>query len=119
MAKTYYNIEKDGKVILWNIRSANTFLSRFMGLMTKKDLGGDGGIYLTPCGQVHTFMMRFCIDIVFLSHDHEVLHIESSLRPCRVTPYVRGSAGVLEAASGFARDAGLKTGDKLDFVKRG
>lgn len=117
--KRYYNIEKDGNVILWDVRSADTFLERFKGLMMKKGLGRTGGIYLTPCNQIHTFMMRFRIDVIFLSLEHEVLYIESNMKPCRVTPCVSGAVGVLEAAPGFAEHAGIRAGDKLDFVKRG
>ena len=119
IVKMYYNIEKDDNVILFSVRSGDTFLDRFKGLMMKKGLGQTGGLYLTPCNQIHTFMMRFRIDVIFLSLEHEVLYIESNMKPCRVTPCVSGAVGVLETAPGFAGRAGIRAGDKLDFVKRG
>lgn len=118
MPKRYINIKKNGQEILWDVRVADSFLSRLSGLMLKEDLGGEGGLYLTPCSQIHTFMMRFEIDVIFLSSKHEVLHIVKNMKPCHVSHLVKGAAAVIEVASGFAERAGIIVGDKLDFEKR-
>ncbi len=111
------NIEKDNHPILRHVIPADTFLSRFAGLMMKKDLGGAGGLYISPCNQIHTFMMRFDIDAIFLSQKGDILHILSAMKPGRVSPRVRGAVGVLETSPGFAKREGLAVGDRLDFVK--
>jgi uncharacterized membrane protein (UPF0127 family) len=118
MAKSYYCIEKNEQVLLHNVRSASTFFGRLFGLMMKKNLGVDDGIYLSPCNQIHTFMMRFRIDAIFLSSENEVLHIENSMKPCKISRLVRGAAGVLETASGFASNVDIRVGDKVSFVKK-
>jgi uncharacterized membrane protein (UPF0127 family) len=119
MIEKFYDIEKDGDVILRNVRMADSFFNRLKGLMLKKGLDGIGGLYLTPCNQIHTFMMRFCIDAIFLSRDNEVLFIANNTKPCRITPFIRSAAGVIETAPGFAGHAEIHTGDKIDFVRRG
>lgn len=118
MQKRYLNIKKNGQAILENVRVADTFLSRLSGLMFRKDLKGDGGLYLTPCNQIHTFLMKFEIDAIFVSRQHEVLHIESNIKPCRVSRHVKGAAAVIETAPGFAGCAGIVVGDELDFIEK-
>jgi len=87
--------------------------------MMKKSLGGDGGLLLVPCRQIHTFMMRFPIDAVFLSREQEIVHIERGLVPGRMTPYVKDAWSVLEAPAGFAAESRLSVGDRLRFEGRG
>lgn len=118
MKNRYFNIQKEGFNILLDVKLADAFLTRFSGLMFKKDLGYAGGLYLTPCNQIHTFMMRFPIDAIFLSRECEILHIQSKMKPGRVSPLVRGASGVLETSPGFAGRAGLAVGDRLNIGKR-
>ncbi|HOA84894.1 MAG: DUF192 domain-containing protein [Clostridiales bacterium] len=117
--KKYTNITKEGRIILENVRVAGSFFSRLSGLMMKKSLGGDGGLLLVPCRQIHTFMMRFPIDAVFLSREQEIVHIERGLVPGRMTPYVKDAWSVLEAPAGFAAESRLSVGDRLRFEGRG
>ncbi|HHT54381.1 MAG TPA: DUF192 domain-containing protein [Clostridiales bacterium] len=117
--KNYTNITKEGRIILENVRVAGTYFGRLRGLMMKKSFGGDGGLLLLPCRQIHTFMMKFPIDAVFLSREQEVVHIERALMPGRVTPYIKNAWSVLEAAIGFAGEYGLEVGDRLRLEGRG
>ena len=117
--KKYTNITKEGRIILVNVRVAGSFFSRLSGLMMKKSLGGDGGLLLVPCRQIHTFMMRFPIDAVFLSREQEIVHIERGLVPGRMTPYVKDAWSVLEAPAGFTAESRLSVGDRLRFEGRG
>ena len=97
--KNYTNITKEGRIILENVRVAGTYFGRLRGLMMKKSFGGDGGLLLLPCRQIHTFMMKFPIDAVFLSREQEVVHIERALMPGRVTPYIKTHGACLRLPS--------------------
>ena len=46
---------------------AESFVSRFMGLMGKSGLEAGEGIWLRPCNSIHMWFMRFPIDVVFVS----------------------------------------------------
>ena len=49
-----------------NVRLANTFRTRFMGLMGVWPLPMGEGLHIEPCTSVHTFFMKMPIDLVFL-----------------------------------------------------
>ena len=65
--------------------------------------GIDGVMLFRPCRNVHTFRMRFAIDVAFCDRDDVVLRT-STLPPGRISPFVWRSRYVLEAEAGaFAR----------------
>lgn len=69
------------------------------------------GLWLEPCGQVHTLGMRYPIDVVTLAATGEVLAIET-LAPWRVGRRIAGAASVVELAAGEAARLGLVVGEK-------
>ncbi|PIU19987.1 MAG: hypothetical protein COT18_04515 [Elusimicrobia bacterium CG08_land_8_20_14_0_20_59_10] len=93
---------------------ADTFSSRLFGLIPRRCLGAEEGLWLEPCAMIHMCFMRFPIDAVFLDGDLKVLRIIADLKPWRFSSWVRGARGVLELPSG--RSAGrLAAGDVLEF----
>jgi uncharacterized protein len=78
---------------------ARTRLARLLGLALRR-APPDGWALLIPrCCSIHTFGMRFAIDVVFLGAGGRVLRVERAVRPGRVVS-CRGAAGVLELAAG-------------------
>ena len=73
MKKTYVKAMIDDKVICERCEIANNPVTRFMGLMFRKGLGDSCGLMLEPCNEIHTFNMRFSIDVLTLSRDNEIL----------------------------------------------
>jgi uncharacterized protein len=96
-------------------RVATSMWSRFWGLLGRRSLPNDEGLLIVPCNSVHTFFMRFPIDVLFLDKDDRVLKIATELRPFRVA-VGRGARRVLEIAAGRAASAGVRVGDKVTFV---
>jgi len=82
------------------------------GLLGRSELPPDEGILLRPAGSVHTFFMRFPIDVVFLDGDHVVVGIEQSLAPWK-TAGRRGAKAVVELAAGECERRGLQVGDRV------
>jgi uncharacterized protein len=82
------------------------------GLLGRAELGSDEGILLRPAGSVHTFFMRFPIDVVFLDADQVVVAIEPCLAPWK-TAGKRGAKAVVELAAGECERRGLQVGDRL------
>jgi len=85
---------------------------RRRGLMGRDDV--EGAFVLRPCRQVHTFGMRFPIDVAFCDGTGTVLHT-CSLRPRRVSRVVWHSAFVVEARSGSFERWKLRPGDVVEI----
>jgi uncharacterized membrane protein (UPF0127 family) len=74
---------------------ARSFRSRLLGLALLTELSEDCWLLLPRCGAVHTFGMRFALDLVFLDEAGEMLALRSRVPPGRVVR-VKGSRSVLE-----------------------
>jgi uncharacterized protein len=79
---------------------ADTFLSRFMGLMGKPSLPADSGLLIRPCNSIQMFFMRFSIDAIFLSRDFRIVKIIKNLEPGKVVGTIKGAWQVAELPAG-------------------
>ena len=97
---------------------ARTHWSRFRGLMGKNGSGfrRGQGLWIVPSHGIHTFAMRFPIDVVYLDHEHLVIHIEEELKPWRMAAIRVRSASVLELPIGTIRDSRTALGDQVDIL---
>jgi uncharacterized membrane protein (UPF0127 family) len=82
------------------------------GLLGRDQLAPGEGVLLRPAPSIHTFFMRFAIDVVFLDWDLRVLRISEHLRPWRVAG-CRGARSILELRAGAVEERGLRVGDRL------
>lgn len=94
------------------VRVACSFASRLVGLLGRRALAPDEALLLVPCSNVHTFFMRFAIDVVFVDRYGVVLAIVPQLEPWRVAA-ARGAYGCLELAPGIAACIGLAAGQQI------
>jgi uncharacterized membrane protein (UPF0127 family) len=107
-------IREDGRVVCEQLLVAARPLRRMLGLLGRSSLTGSEGILLRPAGSIHTFFMRFPIDVVFLDRDLVVVGIEPALRPWR-TAGRRGAKSVVELAAGECARRGVAVGDRLSL----
>jgi hypothetical protein len=91
--------------------------ARRQGLLGKNALPVGHAVALAPCNAVHTFFMRFAIDVVFVRHTGEVTHIAHGVRPWRIAVSMRAHA-VVELPAGVARSSDTRAGDVLELVPR-
>jgi uncharacterized membrane protein (UPF0127 family) len=101
---------RDGEVLA-SAEEAATRAARRRGLLGRGSL--EGALVLRPCRQVHTFGMRFPIDVIWCRRDGRVLRI-ATLVPQRISRPVLRARSVIEAASGAAARWGLSVGDELE-----
>ena len=101
-------------VVADRVSVAGGLWSRFWGLMGRSALPAGAGLLLTPCSSVHTFFMRFPLDVVFLDRDRQVVKVVSALKPWR-TALGGGGRDALELNAGEAERTGIEPGDQLDF----
>ena len=107
-------IERDGSVLAANADVALTWWQRFRGLMLRGELPAGCGLHFPGVTSVHTFFMRFPIDLVFLDSRGCVVKLVASKRPWGVS-FCMQADGVLELPAGRAAQAGLCVGDRLVF----
>lgn len=107
MIATYNNI-----ILAKDVKRADTFLSRFVGLMNKKTINEGEGLLLINCSSIHCFFMKFTIDAVYLTKDMVVLDKET-IPPWRIGKIVKKCAHVLELAEGAAKK--ISVGDMIVF----
>lgn len=96
---------------------ANSAWTRMVGLLAHRTLPADEGLWLSPAWSIHTWFMRFPIDVVFVDRDDRVLRIVEAMGPWRLASQRRAHA-VIELAAGRARTLGLGEGRRLDWVTR-
>jgi hypothetical protein len=94
------------------IEGAFDSASRRRGLLGRDGLQKGSAFVLAPSNAVHTFFMRFPIDLVFASRDGRVLKIRPSVGPWRVSGAI-GAFAVIEMPAGAAARAGVQVGDRL------
>jgi uncharacterized protein len=97
---------------------ADRALPRMKGLLGRRSLPPGEGLLITPAPSIHTWFMRFPIDVVFLGRDLEVIDIVEGLPPWR-TAGRRVAKAVLELAAGEAARRGVAIGDRLSLVAPG
>jgi uncharacterized membrane protein (UPF0127 family) len=101
-------------VICGRCEVADTALTRMRGLLGRRVLPPGQGLFIEPTWSVHTWFMRFPIDVVFLDGDLTVLKIRKHMGPWRTTARFRARS-VLELASGECDRLRLELGDQLAF----
>jgi uncharacterized membrane protein (UPF0127 family) len=102
--------------ILWDsVETANNFYTRFKGLMGRKSLAKSEAMLITKCNQVHTFNMRFTIDVIYLDKSMRVVRIDT-IPPRKIGLYIKAASSVLEAAEGTASSFDIQVGDELTLI---
>ncbi|MDR1696137.1 MAG: DUF192 domain-containing protein [Endomicrobium sp.] len=79
------------------IIKAGNFWRKFCGFMLKKDAGC--GLLFENCACVHTFFMRFDIDVLFLDKNGKTVQIKENVKPWRIVMPVKGAVSILEIPS--------------------
>jgi uncharacterized membrane protein (UPF0127 family) len=88
------------RVIADKVGVAATHAARAVGLLTRSGLEPGEGLWIVPSRGVHTWGMRFAVDVVALDEAGTVIDCVSNLRPWRMRLPRRGTAGVLELPAG-------------------
>ncbi len=109
-------VSATGSVVAERVHRARSLSERARGLLRRPPLGPGEALVIEPTRSVHTFGMRYSIDVCFCDREWLVLHVVTSLRPRRITRWVRRARYVLEAPAGALE--GLDLGDQLSLSER-
>jgi uncharacterized protein len=102
----------DGEVVCERCSVAATASSRLKGLLGHSGLERGEGLLLRPASSIHTFFMRFPIDVVFLDRELGVRKVVPELGPWKLA-FARGARSALELAPGEAERRGIAAGQRL------
>jgi uncharacterized protein len=80
----------------------DTHAARRRGLAGLRKIDPDEALLMPRCRSIHTFGMRFAIDVVFLDGQGDVVRIADAVPPCRVL-VCRGARATLETCAGESR----------------
>jgi uncharacterized membrane protein (UPF0127 family) len=95
---------------------ADTSAKRRTGLLKHEKLEPGEGLWIVPCESVHTFFMKFPIDLLYLDRHHKVRKARSAVRPWRLSACLLAHS-VLELPAGTVKQSGTQAGDELVIDK--
>ena len=100
-------------VLAEDVSFADTPAKRIKGLLGRKDFNQGQALIIKPCNSIHTFFMRFPIDVLFVSSSHKVIKTISDFAPFRLSPVCFSSHFVVELPSTTLRSTSTTKGDQL------
>lgn len=105
-----------GREIASRVAVADTFFSRLKGLLGTEELPPGEAMWIRPCGSVHSFGMKFPIDVLFLDRDMRVVAMAKGLRPGRVSAPQVKAYSVLELPVGVLDAAATVIGNRIEIT---
>ena len=100
-----------GDVLAERAELANSYWSRFVGLMGRRELARGTGLVLQPGGGIHMWFMRIPLDVVHVDKRDRVTHVLRGILPWRFGPLLVGGKLAIELPVGAA--ASTQVGDEV------
>ena len=107
---------RTGLLVARELEAALTSADRKRGLLGREGLRPGQALIIAPTNLVHTFSMRFPIDILFVARDGRVLKVRESVPPRRIAGAFGGFA-VVECAAGQLALSGTRAGDSIEVCR--
>jgi uncharacterized membrane protein (UPF0127 family) len=106
---------RNGAVLADRVERAVSVRARLRGLLGRDGLAEGDALAIEPCTSIHTFFMRFAIDVVFVARDGRAVRAISSMKPWRATRIYPAAALVVELPAGTLARTDTREGDALAF----
>jgi uncharacterized membrane protein (UPF0127 family) len=107
-----YNQTK-GTFLAFRVNVADSVWGRLIGLLGRKSLKPDGGVWIVPANSIHTVGMLFSFDVVMIDKDFRVVSVTEMVKPFRVILPKRRAESVLELPSHAIFRSRTEVGDQL------
>jgi uncharacterized membrane protein (UPF0127 family) len=101
-----------GIVLGHDVDVADSSSKRRTGLLKHERLETGTGLWIVPCESVHTFFMKFPIDLVYLDKRRKVRKVRNAVPPWRLSACLAAHS-VLELPAGTAAETGTQVDDEL------
>ena len=105
-----------GAVLARHLEPAFDSRTRRRGLLGRQGLAAGSAMILAPCNSIHTFFMRFPIDVVFAARDGRVVKLRHAM-PARRLAFNWKAFAVIELPAGALQPSRTTTGDFLQIVR--
>src|SRR5882762_3596529 len=107
-----YNKSKE-TFLAFRVRVADSIVGRLVGLLGKKSLQPDSGVWIVPSNAIHTIGMMFSFDLVLIDKNFKVVGLRELVRPFRITLPNRKAESVLELPAHSIFRSRTEIGDQL------
>lgn len=101
---------RNGRLLATSLETAFDSRSRNRGLLGRDRLQEGAALILAPCSSIHTFFMRFAIDVLFAARDGRLVKVHHAVRPWRIALGL-GAFAAIELPAGAAALAEVRAGD--------
>ena len=105
-----------GTVLGDAIDRADTSAARNVGLLKHRSLEPGHGLWIVPCEGIHTFFMKFAIDVVYVDRSKRVRKVVRAIPAWRLS-FCLTAHSVIELPVGVIDVTGTLKGDQLEIVK--
>jgi uncharacterized membrane protein (UPF0127 family) len=107
-------LESGGQQLATEVTVASSLPARIRGLLGRSSLPAGQGLLIRPCKGIHTFFMKFPIDVILLDRYNRIVAMRLSLPPNRMTLIYPKAVSVLELPAGTLRPD-VAVGDVIAF----
>lgn len=98
-----------------NAEIADHGAARNRGLLGRTSLPPGSGLWIVPCESVHTFFMKFPIDLVYIDREKRVKKVRSNVGPWRLSACLTAHS-IIELPAGVIASSQTTPGDQLEFI---
>ncbi len=106
-------------ILAREVVAASTFFSRTKGLMGLRDLPSSRCLWIVPCSGIHTFFMKFAIDVIFVNKQLKITAVIKNIAPWWLAypPWFSKTHSVFEFKSPALKNFSLSVRDQLAVEK--
>ena len=105
--------QRTGEIVAKWVWKADSFWTRFRGLLGRSGLEQGEGLWLHPCQQVHMWGMKFSLSVWFIDQSGQVCELIDELHPWEISPRIRKAVSILEFPEGWGKATDTRLGDEL------
>jgi len=94
---------------------ADNFFSRSVGLLSRKSISDGEALVIKPCCSIHTFFMKFPIDVIFVNRKNKIVGLHQNAPANVILPVYFSSHYVIELAAGQISAKNIQKGDIINL----
>ena len=98
------------------VETAESSAQRRTGLLKHERLEEGSGLWIIPCEAVHTFFMKFALDLIYIDRKHVVKAVARNVKPWRFSACFPAHS-VIELPMGTIDRTGTQKGDQLELLQ--